>query len=113
MVGQLFNRHPVNAGTPRILSNTLQRESKVLTLARHLHQFATSQVPVSTISRRRFHTQNLPLRLHHIGRSYARTFIRLLWHNSPEMYGRFTLPIFRPFAACTTTTASADFSPHR
>lgn len=50
MVGQLFDRHPVDAGTFRVLSNALQRGPKVLTFARLFHQVAISQALVSAAS---------------------------------------------------------------
>jgi hypothetical protein len=42
IAGQLFDRHPVDAGTSRVLSNALQCGPKVLAFARLLHQVATS-----------------------------------------------------------------------
>jgi len=51
MSGQVFDRHPVDAGTARILSNTPQRSQKVPAFARLLHQAAASWALVSTASR--------------------------------------------------------------
>ena len=110
MIGQRFDRHPVDAGTTRIPSNTLQRGQKVPALTRHLHQAGGSRALVPTPSRGCFHTQARPRRLHRVGRLCARTCIQHLWHGIPEAYGRLALPIVRPFAACATTMASADFS---
>ena len=114
MIGQFLDRHPVDAGTSRILSNTLQRGLKVLAFAHLLHQVARSQALVSTANRRRFHTQARPLRFHRAGRLCARGF-RLLWHNFVEARGRLALPSVRPFARLrqgfgAATMASADFS---
>src|SRR5207237_5186655 len=103
-------RTPVNAATPRVLSNALQCSLKVWAFTPPLHPVAASQALVSITSRGRFHTPDRSLRLHRFGRSSARTFVRLLRHNSLEMHGRFALPIVRPFAACAATMASADFS---
>ena len=97
--GQLFDRHPIDAGLTRILPNTLQCGPKVRAFARPLHQVAGSRALVSTASRGRFHTQARPLQLHCAGRLCARTWVRLLWHGVPEARGRLALPIVRPFAA--------------
>jgi hypothetical protein len=51
IAGQHFDRHPVDAGTSRVLSNTLQCGQKVLAFARPLHQVAASQALVSAASR--------------------------------------------------------------
>src|SRR5207245_11579814 len=107
--GQLFDRHPVDAATSRVLSNALQCSLKVWTFAHPLHQVAASQALVSTARQGRFHTSVRPLRLHRIGRSSARTFIRLLWHTSPEAHGRLALPIVRPFVMPSPTLRPAHF----
>ena len=113
MIGQRFDCHPVDAGTARILSNTLQCGQKVPAFARLLHQVAGSWALVSVPSRGRFHTQARPLRLHRASRLCARTIVRRLWHGIPEGRGRLALPIVRPFAAGAATMASADFSLRR
>ena len=51
MVGQRFDCHPVDAGTARILSNTLQCGQKVPAFARLLHQVAGSWALLSVPSR--------------------------------------------------------------
>src|SRR5262245_12776598 len=50
MIGQLFDRHPVDAGTSRILPNTLQCGLKVPAFTYLLHQVAASQALVSIAS---------------------------------------------------------------
>ena len=46
---QRFDRHPVDAGTTRILSNTLQRGQKVPALTRHLHQAGGSRSVLNNV----------------------------------------------------------------
>jgi hypothetical protein len=42
VLGQIFHRHPIDAGLARVLSNTLQCGPKVLAFACPLHQVAGS-----------------------------------------------------------------------
>jgi hypothetical protein len=95
---QIAHRHPVDAGTPCVSSNSFQRSLKIPAFAHQFHQAARSWALDFSSLRTRFRTRTGRGGFTVDSECKLELTARLLRPGVPAFQDRFTLPLVRPFA---------------